>query len=100
MERRHHESERRQSLAMFAELHDPMTELKHLHQSVSLAVTKPIRDGRVILKIRPLQSTFQAWQEAYRCLELIPFVELKDVASPGPLMRGLRQGLASGPLSE
>ena len=91
---------RRQSLALFAELHDPMTELQHLHQSVSLAVTKPIRDGRIILKIRPLQSTLQAWQEAYHCLASIPGVELKDVAPPGPLIRGLRKGQAYGPPAE
>ena len=84
--------DRRQVMAKFAELHDPMTQLGDMSKSIQLCFAKSIRDGRILLKIRPRQNAVAAWQEAFdwidSSLDALQ-AEPKDVAPAGPLARAL-----------
>ena len=47
----------------FTALHDPMSNLEELHQSIQLAFIKSVRDGRILLIVRPQLLAIDAWQE-------------------------------------
>eukprot|EP00438_Fugacium_kawagutii_P013403 Skav216509 [mRNA] locus=scaffold1123:676329:681818:- [translate_table: standard] len=84
--------ERRAVLTKFAELHDQMTQIEDMSKSIQLCFAKTIRDGRLLLKVRPRQSAMAAWQEVFdwmdASLESLQ-AETKDVAPAGPLARAL-----------
>ena len=76
----------------FTALHDPMSNLEELHQSIQLAFIKPVRDGRILLKVRPQLLAIDAWQEVAVWMQksaVLLQVECKDMAPPGPLVRSL-----------
>ena len=79
-------------MTKLAELHDPMTKLEDMSESIQLCFAKSICDGRILLKIRPRQSAVAAWPEAFdwidASLEALQ-AEPKDVAPAGPLARAL-----------
>ena len=84
--------DRKQAMPKFATLHEPMSALEDLHQSIQLAFIKPVRDGRTLLKIRPQLSAVEAWKEAAEWIQKSATelkVECKDLAPPGPLVRSL-----------
>lgn len=79
-------------MTKFAELHDQMNEIADMSKSIQLCFAKSIRDGRLLLKVRPRQSAMAAWQEVFdwmdASLEALQ-AEAKDVAPAGPLARAL-----------
>jgi len=84
--------DRCQVMTKLAELHDSMTKLEDMSKSIQLCFAKSIRDGRILLKIRPRQSAVAAWQEAYDWIDAsldALQAEPKDVAPVGPLARDL-----------
>lgn len=83
---------RKEAMPAFANLHNDMSKFEDLQRSVQLAFVKTVKDGRVLLKIRPQQSAQSEWNEAFRwidaSLDLLQ-AESKDVAPSGPLVRAL-----------
>ena len=83
---------RKEAMPAFANLHNDMSKFEDLQRSVQLAFVKTVKDGRVLLKIRPQQGAQSEWNEAFRwidaSLDLLQ-AESKDVAPSGPLVRAL-----------
>ena len=53
----------------FSILHDKMEGLADMQMSVQLALAKPIKDGRILLKIRPQMAYQSEWSEAFAVLD-------------------------------
>ncbi|CAE7779007.1 unnamed protein product [Symbiodinium sp. CCMP2592] len=84
--------DRRQAMPKFTTMHDAMTGLTDMHNSIQLAYVKVIKDGRTLLKLRPQQSASDEWTEAFTWMQqsLASLkAESKDAAPPGPLVRSL-----------
>ena len=84
--------DRRQAMPKFAAMHDAMTALTDMHNSIQLAYVKVIKDGRTLLKLRPQQSASDEWAEAFTWMQqsLVSLkAESKDAAPPGPIVRSL-----------
>ena len=64
-----------------------------MKSSIQLAFVKPIKDGRILLKIRPQLQMQDAWTEVSAVLSAADFAETKDMAAPpGPILRSLTKG--------
>ena len=74
----------------FSVLHDKMEGLADMQKSVQLVFAKPIKDGRVLLKIRPQMAYQSEWSEALAVLDGLESSERKTVAPPGAWVRDLR----------
>lgn len=84
--------DRRQAMPAFVLLHDQMTAHADLAKSVQLAFVKPIKDGRILLKLRPQQAAQKEWAEAIAWLDqslASLHAEKKHMAPPGPLVRAI-----------
>ena len=84
--------DRRQAMPKFTAMHDAMTGLTDMHNSIQLAYVKVIKDGRTLLKLRPQQSASDEWAEAFAWMQqsLVSLkAESKDAAPPGPIVRSL-----------
>ena len=82
--------ERRAACPQFADAHDKITSIDEMKSSIQLAFVKPIKDGRILLKIRPHLQMRDAWTEVSAVLSAADFVETKDMAAPpGPIIRSL-----------
>lgn len=83
---------RREAMPNFAKLHDAMTKIQDLQASVNLAYVKTVKDGRLLLKLRP-QITAQAeWSEVFQWIDASLDnlkAESRDVAPKGSLVRAL-----------
>lgn len=82
--------DRKAGCPTFSLFHDKMEALDDLKSSVQLAFAKTIKDGRVLLKIRPNMDTQSQWAEVFALLDGAEFSESKDVAPPGNFIRELR----------
>ena len=83
---------RRQAMPGFQRLHDAMAQHADLSKSVQLCYIKTIKDGRLLLKVRPQQCALAEWQEAFAWIDASLSsleAETKGVAPPGPLARAV-----------
>lgn len=84
--------DRRQAMPAFVLMHEQMTAHSDLAKSVQLTYIKPIRDGRILLKLRPQQVAQKEWAEAIAWLDqslASLHAEKKHLAPPGPLVRAI-----------
>ena len=85
--------ERRAACPQFADAHDKISPINEMKSSIQLAFVKPIKDGRILLKIRPHLQMRDAWTEVSAVLSAADFAETKDMAAPpGPILRSLTKG--------
>ncbi|CAE7389719.1 unnamed protein product [Symbiodinium necroappetens] len=85
--------ERRAACPQFADAHDKITSIEEMKSSIQLAFAKPIKDGRILLKIRPHLQMRDAWTEVCAVLSAADLAETKDMAAPaGPIIRSLTKG--------
>ena len=85
------DASRKAACPHFSILHDKMEGLADMQKSVQLAFAKPIKDGRILLKIRPQMAYQSEWNEAFAVLDGLECSERKTVAPPGALVRDLRR---------
>ena len=68
-----------------------MDSLEDMHSSVQLAFSKPIKDGQILLKIRPQLEAGSEWTEVFKLLDYSEASEPKGVAPPGTIVRELKR---------
>lgn len=85
------DASRKAACPHFSILHDKMEGLADMQKSVQLAFAKPIKDGRILLKIRPQMAYQSEWNETFAVLDGLECSERKTVAPPGALVRDLRR---------
>ena len=68
-----------------------MDSLEKMHCSVQLAISKPIKDGRILLKVRPQLEARSEWAEVLKLLDDSKASETKGVAPPGTIVRELKR---------
>ena len=85
--------DRRAACPQFADAHDKITSIEEMKSSIQLAFAKPIKDVRILLKIRPHLQMRDAWTEVCAVLSAADLAETKDMAAPpGPIIRSLTKG--------
>ena len=85
--------ERRAACPQFADARDKISPINEMKSSIQLAFVKPIKDGRILFKIRPHLQMRDAWTEVSAVLSAADFAETKDMAAPpGPILRSLTKG--------
>lgn len=82
--------DRKARCPQFTLLHDKMESLEEMKGSVQLAFAKPIKDGRILLKVRPQLEARAQWSEAFALLDTEEAYESKDLAPPGAIIRELK----------
>ena len=83
--------DRKASCPTFSLLHDKMDSLEEMHSSVQLAFSKPIKDRRILLKVRPQLEVRSEWTEVFKLLDESEASETKGVAPPGSIVRDLKR---------
>ena len=64
-----------------------MEALDDFRASIQLAIAKPIKDGRLLVKIRPQLDARVEWTEAFAILDASEGCDSKDVAPLGNIVR-------------